>query len=123
MSSIVQEGTDHGRKALGEDRARHSAHVPETPLKPLTLQLMQPLTCFLPAKGNATPILLWLCRGGAGRNGLYELLYELLLKAMRSAPWLHDHCGLIFNNLHFLIRTASPCNSAVNRRVVGSNPT
>ena len=32
----------------------------ETPLTPLTLWPMQPLTCFLPAnKGNATPVLLW----------------------------------------------------------------
>src|SRR5262249_47539584 len=56
IPAAVGVDTDHGRKALGEDRARYSAHIPETPLTPPTLQ---PLTCFVPAKGNATPALLW----------------------------------------------------------------
>ena len=67
-------------------------------------------------------------RGGRIRSltrgtGLYELLYELFWEAMRSGSELDCYTSSVFKDFHFSVRTASPWNSAVNRRVVGSNPT
>ena len=47
-------------------------------------------------------------RSNLAPNGLYELLYELLWKAMRNAAWSRCYNIYFFNDLDFPPRTASP---------------